>query len=171
MKAWLAWFLFLPGVVAAEIYRCGNTFSERPCPGARIVRVQPAFSMTPDSAAMPVYLCKAYVGGGRFWSTTHCHRQSATVDRVVNVPRHLPWERQLDLARASEREGRRLATPPQVVQAAGPRVDNRQACQNWEARIRWIDSAARTGGTAAYMEWLNEERRQALAEQSRLRCR
>ncbi len=46
--------------------------------------------------AATLYLCRGY-GGGEFWSSDHCHKRSANIVRMANVPDGMPFEQQVQL--------------------------------------------------------------------------
>lgn len=162
---------------AQTVYRCGNSYGTQACPQGRALQI-PA---TPAPASIQtVYLCKAW-SGGRFWSAQACQAQKATVERMVPVPAHLPWENQLALAQAAHTQGQSLARTGQrapqhpAPQRAAPTTQNQTshntaACLSLRQSLQNLDSAARAGGTAKHMEWLANQRRAILAEMSRIRC-
>lgn len=173
MKAWLVALLWVfPLAVGAEVYRCGNSYSSSPCSGARRVDVAPAVSAGPNRSTVPIHLCKAYSGGGRFWTSGRCSDHNGTIDRVVNVPRGMSWEHQVEIAKNALRAGDALANPPALPRSSSiVQDDSAQRCKYLAERIEWLDGAARLGGVASYMDWLSAERRRARDEQFRLRCR
>ena len=173
MKAYLIVVLWVfPLAAGAEVYRCGNSYSSSPCSGARRVDVAPAVSAGPNSSTVSIHLCKAYSGSGRFWTSGRCSDHNGTIDRVVNVPRGMSWEHQVEIANDAVRTGDALANPPALRRSAPVVQDgSAQRCQYLAGRIEWLDGAARAGGVASYMDWLSEERRRARDEQFRLRCR
>ena len=44
-----------------------------------------------------VFMCKSY-GGGTFWSSAHCSRHNALIERIVSVPDGMPFDQQVKLA-------------------------------------------------------------------------
>ena len=48
--------------------------------------------------------------------------------------------------------------------------NKRHTCQWLESRITQLDSMARAGGPAQYLDWMAGERKKARDEQFRLRC-
>uniref|UniRef100_A0AAU8BAV5 DUF4124 domain-containing protein n=1 Tax=Dulem virus 61 TaxID=3145772 RepID=A0AAU8BAV5_9VIRU len=163
--------LFFVSIVAnAQVYRCGNEYRSTPCNDnngqqVRLYMVQPPASGRVP--LVPVYHCKSYEGA-YFWSETHCSKRRATVDRTVNVPADLDWSVKLSMARqvynkqTSEQRQRTVRNVHQTQQ----RTNN---CGWIASSLRDVDSRARAGGSASYMESLNEERRRLLRKQSECR--
>jgi hypothetical protein len=58
----------------------------------------------PASAA-PLYLCKSFAGGGQFWSTQHCSKTNALVEKVVSVPDNIGFDQQVQAAERSVAQG------------------------------------------------------------------
>lgn len=166
----LAALLVIPFGAQSQIVQCSDHLISASCSaeqGSKTLSV--AAANTPETT-MPIYLCKAYVGDTSFWTTQLCSKQQATIERIVRVPRDLPWEVQVEIARGAHRQGQALAKPPRVTQNSPQTTDN-TSCLLLEQRIEALDSAARMGGSASYMEHLAEQRRQALKQRSKLRCR
>jgi hypothetical protein len=120
-----------------------------------------------------IYLCKAY-SGGSFWSSVHCHKQSATIQRIVTVPDGMPFDQQVHLGQAAAAEGSRLAAPPHVVQPAvtsGSGFSQQSECQALDAQIRSLDSMARQPRSGASQDRITQKRKAARDRQSQLGCR
>ena len=164
-------FLALSTSLHAQVYRCGNTYSNAPCAGGKTVETTPSVSaLGGTSGTAMLYLCQSY-GGGQFWSQQHCVKHGALVDRMESVPANLPFDQQVEMASGQRNRGAALAAPP--VQAA--RIENTTPskpaqCTALDERIRYLDQLARAGGNAQYMDWIANERKQSRDLQFRIRC-
>jgi hypothetical protein len=162
---------FLASSLQTQVYRCGSTYSAAPCPGGRSVETAPPVSQAGGGGATAtLFLCQSY-GGGKFWTREHCSTRSALIDRMETVPADLAFDQQVEMARGQRDRGQALAAPPvQTVQPrpAGPTM--KQRCEALDKHIRYLDQLARAGGSAAYMDWVANERKQGRDEQFRIRC-
>lgn len=156
----------------AQVYRCGNAYSHAPCAGGKEVDVSPPMHWSQsDDGTQALYLCEAF-GGGQFWSTRHCRLQDALVERIERVPRDLPFDQQVALAR------QRMAPPPGAAPALNspapaqpaPGADVAGRCRALDDRVQQLDAMARAGGHARYMDWIAAQRKSARDRQFRLRC-
>lgn len=150
-----------------QVYRCGNNYQATPCTGGREVDVR-----IPVSAGSPtenlVFLCKRY-DGQSFWAAMPCHQyQKAMLEREVRVPADLSWKEQVAYARKVRNEAEALQVPPRVRVTSAPKaVPN---CERFQQALERNASAARAGGSARYMDRLNDERRKLFAEKWRAGC-
>lgn len=163
--------LVLSTSLHAQVYRCGSAYSNTPCAGGKTVETTPSVSAQGGaSGTTTLYLCQSY-GGGGFWSSDHCVKHGALIDRMESVPANLPFDQQVAIANGQRNRGAALSAAP--VQAA--RIDtggpSRSAqCAALDERIRYLDQLARTGGNAQYMDWIANERKQARDQQFGMRC-
>lgn len=122
--------------------------------------------------AATVYLCRAY-SGGAFWSSAHCSRHNATIDRMVTVPDGLPWDQQVNLAEQSRADAAKLYAPPSqqatVVYQQG-QMDKSAECKSLAAHIAALDAAARQPQSGPSQDNIKQQRRQARDRQFQLRC-
>lgn len=156
----------------AEVYRCGNTYTEEPCKNGKIVDTSPPLSdpyARPGGESTVIYLCRN-VAGGMFWTPSTCSSQGARLERSERVPREISWDEQVQTARRQRRQGLALAEVPTQAPYSKPRDDKGEQCKNLEARVQYLDAEGRRGGGHSTMEWLREERRKARDAQYRLRC-
>ena len=167
--------LLLATAAQAQTYRCGNSYSDAPCKGGRLVDTIPPVTnnSTADAAdSKTIYLCQGG-GGCRFWSSQHCREHGAYIDRMENVPAHLPWETQVEMAKGQRDKAANLQQPAPVqpgYQQQSPAPNKQLTCQSLESRIKQLDSMARAGGTAQQLDWIAARRKEARDEQFRLRC-
>lgn len=156
----------------AQIYRCGNTYSQQPCEsgkGGRQLEVPTPQSRHSGQSPRKVYLCQGY-GGGQFWSSTACTlRGDSTLLREVIVPQGMSWEDAVNYASGIHNQAERLRSQNTVIQRYQT-PDNSSVCESYRQMLQHNASAARAGGTAARMERLAEERRRILAAQSAAGC-
>lgn len=83
----------------AQIYRCANTDSNVPCPGAKEVDTSPALSWDQAKGSTEaLHLCQAF-GGGQFCTNQHCRQRDTLVERIKSVPSGAPFEQQGELGR------------------------------------------------------------------------
>ena len=164
--------LLLAAPATAQIYRCGTTYSQKPCPGGTEVDTSPPVSVhgQPGRATV-LYLCRGY-DGGLFWTREHCRQRRALIEHTEMVPAHLGFEQQVELAKAQRDRSQAAAAPlPAAVPQVGSALrDEPGQCVGLEERIRQLDQMARTGGTASYMDWVANERKLVRDRQFRLRC-
>lgn len=59
--------------------------------------------------ATTIYLCKAY-NDSLFWSSDHCNRHNAFIERIDNVADGVPWDQQVQQAEQAWRRGAGQAT-------------------------------------------------------------
>jgi hypothetical protein len=157
----------------AQVYRCGNTYSNVPCAGGKEVDTSPTLSWgQTKGGTATLYLCQAY-GGGQFWTREHCRQRDALVERMESVPGGMPFEQQVELARDRLAQSRRSAdmssSAPGQRMAPATNV-SASSCKFLDERIRQLDAMARAGGHAGYMDWIALERKDARDRQFRLRC-
>lgn len=157
----------------AQVYRCGNTYSNAPCAGGKPVDTSPTLNWGGARAgATTLYLCQGY-GGGRFWTREHCASREALVDRMESVPANLSFNQQVELAQSQVERKRAVAQPAPAqpgVQGTSNGDGNRSQCHQLDERVKYLDQAARAGGRAQYMDRIAHERKLARDQQFRLRC-
>lgn len=173
------WFmaagLLLATAAQAQTYRCGNSYSDAPCKGGRLVDTTPPVTNNSTADAVgskTIYLCQGG-DGGRFWSSQHCREHGAYIDRMEKVPANLPWETQVEMAKGQRDKAANLQQPAPVqpgYQQQAPAPNKQLTCQSLESRIKQLDSMARAGGTAQQLDWIAARRKEARDEQFRLRC-
>lgn len=159
-------FVLLISSANAQVYRCGNTYSNQPCKGAKEVDTSPALADPRGAQTKEIFLCRA-APGRLYWNHEHCSARGWAVERISRVPKDASWEDQVEIARSQKRNAESLASatyPTGSPSTAAP--SNRAACQQLDERIKWLDSMARANSTP----WITEERRLARDRQFRLHC-
>lgn len=172
MKLLILGLCLLTGAAQAQVYRCGNTYSEEPCKGGREVDVSPTVSDHRGPKNKEIYLCKSNQGS-LYWSARTCASQGWMVERIALVPRGVSWNEQVSIARGQRDRAHENADeqtrnygPPAAVES------NHAECQAHEERVKWLDETCRsTACSLPRLEWVREERRKARDQQFRLRCR
>lgn len=158
-------------VPAASVYRCGNSYSNVPCSGAKAVNVAPPVAYSNNSARKEIYLCKDY-SGNLSWESVPCSVNGRFMDRVASVPADIPWDQQVSIARQQRAKAQSIAAEQIVPVAPRPSMNARSSeCQSLEWLIRRLDERCRT--TACSMRELDEvreERRKARDRQYRINC-
>ena len=127
-----------------------------------------------QAQAGTIYLCKAY-NGATFWSSAHCQKHSALIDRMVSVPDSLPWEQQVQLAEQERAQRSALANPPapaqqQVTVTQSPGNSKQAECVSLNAQIAQFDATARQPQSGQSEDRITAERRSARDRQFSLRC-
>ena len=122
--------------------------------------------------AATLYLCSSYAGG-KFWSSAHCHKHNALIERMVSVPDAMTFEQQVQLGNQDAAEGARLAAPParpavQVYSSSGQSGQN--ACSALDAEIKHLDDLARRPQSGSTQDWIRAKRQAARDRQFSLRC-
>lgn len=80
--------------VHAQVYRCGNTYTQEPCKGGREVDVTPPVSDLSGPKTTVIYLCRAQ-GGSFYWIPQRCATRGWTLERSATVSKHVSWENQV----------------------------------------------------------------------------
>lgn len=98
-------------------------------------------------ARTTIYRCKDD-GGATFWSSASCQTRRATVDRMTDVPGHLPFEQQVAIASGAADDAAWLYRPPSAPAGAGnigsgPVSPRRGECAALDDSIRQIDATTR----------------------------
>ena len=121
--------------------------------------------------AATIYLCKAYQGG-LFWSSQHCGKHTAFIERMDYVPDNMPFEHQVEIARQQRAEALRRAAPPPDTSGLvviGKRTPPPQ-CQSLTERVIQLDAMARQGRSAQGQEAIRIERDRIRRLQFELKC-
>lgn len=164
----------MPCTGHAQVYRCGNTYSDAPCQGAQAVDLAPPVQSHGGKASSTVFLCR--LAQRQFWSAQSCQSHNATMLRSQPVPSTWTWEQQWKHAeREWQQAERRTATQAPLTHHADTSdlAQRRRAwpdCASAEQRIRQLDAMGRRGGSADYMERLREERKETRDWQFRVGC-
>lgn len=113
--------------------------------------------------------------GGTFWSSAHCSKHNALIDRTVTVPDNMPFEQQVQIGNKIRADAEALYAPQQrapqtVVHQQGvqqPAVD----CAAISQEIATLDALARQPQSAGTQDSIAQRRRQLRDIQFRARCR
>jgi hypothetical protein len=113
--------------------------------------------------------------GGTFWSSAHCSKHNAWIDRTVTVPDNMPFEQQVQIGNKVRSDAEALyAQPPsthqtivhrQVIQQ--PEID----CVAISQEIAALDALARQPQSAGAQDAIAQRRRSLRDMQFRNRCR
>lgn len=160
----LLWASSLPSV-HAQVYRCGNTYSDEPCTtgSAQIVEVQPAVSNNARAPEQPIFLCR--LGQRQFWSAQSCQSQNASMLRSQSVPQNWSWEQQWKHAEREWQNAQRNTPSPSVMphradtSASAQRKRARPDCAQAAQRIKKLDEMGRRGGSSSFMDRIRTERK------------
>lgn len=169
MAAGLA-LLLLSSAVQAQVYRCGNTYTQTPCKGGRTVETSPILSDPRGPATKEIYLCSA-PQGKQYWIAEHCAQRGWTIERIQRVPAHVPWADQVAAASEQMQAAQALTAAPAVrysPQSAQP--SPQQQCSLLDERVKQLDRMGRAGSLHYDLNWVRRERKDARDQQFRLRC-
>nr|WP_206041545.1 DUF4124 domain-containing protein [Acidovorax sp. SRB_14] len=167
-------FLALSSSAAAQVYRCGNTYSQEACKGGRAVETSAPVRVEGGqngSGTKTIYLCQSH-GGGMFWSSAHCHQHNAFIERTESVPANMGWDEQVRHAQYQRDQAQALANPPPAAPAPQRQhMPNRTAeCSALDERVKMLDSMGRAGSRYYDLDWVRRERKETRDQQFRLRC-
>lgn len=157
---------------AAQVYRCGNAYTDEPCRNGKVVDATPAVSDPAGPSSVYINLCSV-PGGGRSWSRDACSLKGWKLDRKVQVPINLPWDEQVAVGNDKVRAAERYQWEPKPNYApnpAHPVIARKQQCKALDARVAELDQMGRAGSRVYSLEWIREERRKARDQQFRLGC-
>lgn len=159
----------------AQVYRCGNTYTQEPCKGGRAVDVSPPVSDLSGPKTTVIYLCRAQ-GGSLYWIPERCATRGWTLERSATVSKHVSWENQVSEANKQRTEAEELMRRPPPVYSQPARSQNAQQtgvkeqCSSLNERVAMLDSMGRAGSRYYDLDWVRSERKKARDEQHRLRC-
>ena len=160
----------------AQVYRCGNTYTQEPCKGGREVDVTPPVSDLSGPKTTVIYLCRAQ-GSSMYWIPERCATRGWTLERSATVSKHVSWENQVAEAKRQRDEAEELTRRPapgynnapiQSQRSQQPAV--KEQCALWDERVAMLDSMGRAGSRYYDLDWVRSERKKARDEQFRLRC-
>lgn len=90
---------------------------------------------------------------------------------MESVPSGMPFDQQVQMAQAQRAKSAALTTPPvQTTRVESSTPSKPSQCAALDARIHYLDQLGRAGGTAQYMDWIANERKQSRDQQFRMRC-
>ncbi|NMM78845.1 hypothetical protein B2J88_48830 [Rhodococcus sp. SRB_17] len=166
--------LLISSAVHAQVYRCGNTYSQEACKGGRAVDTSAPVSVEggpSGGGTKTIYLCQSH-GGGMFWSSAHCHKHNAFIERTESVPANMGWDDQVRHAQHQRNQAQALTpSAPQPAAAQRQPMPNRTAeCSALDERVKMLDSMGRAGSRYYDLDWVRRERKEARDHQFRLRC-
>lgn len=165
--------IFLASNAWAQVYRCGNTYSEESCKGGRTVDTSPPVTDPRGPSTTVIYLCRA-PQGGQYWTAESCHTRGWTMERSERVPINVPWADQVAAARRQKQAAQALNAAPavQYTQQAPQQHKRtpRQECSLLDERVKMLDSMGRAGSRYYDLDWIRRERKEARDQQFRLRC-
>ncbi len=158
------------GPANAQVYRCGNAYSQTPCPQGVQVDVTPAMSDPAGPASTVIQLCRRR-DGQTYWVSEPCSARGWTLLRTARVPADASWDEQVGIAQAQYRSAQASATPPPVVYGSQPSQASRKgACAQLDERVKQLDGMGRAGSQYYDLDWVRRERQAARDQQFRLRC-
>jgi len=168
-----AYFFGILTSTHAQVWRCGNAFSDTPCAGGTQVDVSPAIVNHSGPKTTILNLCKVPASKQTWWLSDTCASRGWTLMRTERVPANIPWAQQLEVARGKHREAEALKTPAPVARHSdnnSGKNERIRECEQLNKQIENIDNRARRGVSAHESNRLREERRELRDKQYRLRC-
>lgn len=158
---------------SAQVYRCGNTYSDEPCKGGKEVDASPAVSDPQGPKTKLIYLC-SNPKGQRYWTVEECRTRGWTLERTERVPINMSWDDQVNMAKRQRRQAEQSAAVPETPQyypQQQPQQPSQKAeCTALEERIKYLDSMGRAGSLHYDLDWIRRERKAARDRQFRIRC-
>ena len=164
------------GVAQAQVYRCGNTYSNAACANGCSVDVTPPVSDPAGPRTVLIYLCQ-YPSHRRAWHAEPCSHAGLVLERTERVPSDLDWPQQVAFANALRAQAQTQAQSQAAANAAPARSgpfdgpSRQQQCKALEERVRELDSMGRAGSRYYDLDWVRSERKKARDAQFRLQCR
>ena len=155
----------------AQVFRCGNTYTNEPCKGGKEVDVSPTVADPRGAKNQEIYLCRSNRSSFH-WSSATCASQGWMVERIALVPRGIPFSQQVVIA-----QGQRDQAHANAVEATmnfGPSaavVSNQSECKGLDDWVKQLDEMGRKGSRYYNLDWVREQRREARDKQFRMRCR
>ena len=178
LHSWIPISLFVltlaTGATAqAQVFRCGSTYSDEPCKGAKVIDASPVVSDPSGPRTKEIYLCRA-PQGGLYWTAEHCVQRGWTIERIQRVPANVSWNDQVAVGRSQKAEAEAMAAAPvQTYSAPAPLASTNgknAACSSLDERVNMLDSMGRAGSRYYDLDWVRRERKEARDQQHRLRC-
>ena len=178
MRILIVLLLLFSPLSHAQIYRCGNSYSDAPCAaGVQPMDASPAVQAEPATASEAIHLCQSH-SGARYWTRKACSEKQATLVQTVQVPVDLSWNEQLQLAKTARLQAEQKAKEkakavkarPESGKTAARPDKRRQRCQQLGEQLRKLDARARAGGTARSMQRLRTRRNELESERFKLQC-
>ncbi len=172
----LAWLIFLlsalPGVAQAQVYRCGNTYSNAACANGRSVDVTPPVSDPAGPRTVLIYLCQ-HPADRLAWHASPCSHAGLALERTERVPFDLDWPQQVAFANRLRAQAQAQTTANAAPARSGSsKAPSRQGqCQALEERVRELDHMGRAGSQHYNLDRVRSERKRARDTQFRLKCR
>lgn len=161
---------FLCAHAGAQVYRCGNTYTQEPCKGGRTVETSPILSDPRGPATKEIHLCSA-PQGKQYWIPEHCAQRGWSIERIQRVPANVPWADQVAAASEQMRAAQALTVAPAAQSIPQtPQPSPRQHCSLLDERVKQLDSMGRAGSLHYDLNWVRRERKEARDQQFRLRC-
>lgn len=152
------------------VYRCGNAYSNVPCPGAKAVNVAPPVSYSGNSARKEIYLCKDY-SGNLTWENVPCSLNGRFMDRVASVPADIPWDQQVAIAHQQRSKAQAIAAEQVVpVMQASTGTGKPAECKYLDDYVNQLDAEGRAGGSSRKMDRIREARKNSRDRQFRIGC-
>ena len=164
--------LGLTADASAQVYRCGNVYSDEPCKGGKEVDVSPAVSDLQGPKTKLIYLCSTK-HGQQYWTVEECRTRGWTLERTERVPINMTWDSQVTIANRQKRQAEEITAPPvaPIQQQSQPQQPSFKAhCAELDERIKHLDRMGRAGSQHYDLDWIRRQRKEARDTQFRLRC-
>ncbi|WP_124510149.1 DUF4124 domain-containing protein [Acidovorax sp. FJL06] len=156
--------------VSAQVYRCGNTYSDEPCKGGKEVDASPAVSDPQGPKTKLIYFCSTSQGK-RYWTAEECRNRGWTLERTERVPINMGWDDQVAFADRQKRNAAQAAMPSAAPAQYPQQQPSRKAqCDALDEQVKYLDSMGRAGSRLYDLDWIRRQRKEARDTQFRLRC-
>ncbi len=174
----LAWLIFLlsawAGVAQAQVYRCGNTYSNAACANGRSVDVTPPVSDPAGPRTVLIYLCQ-HPADRLAWHASPCSHAGLALERTERVPSDLDWPQQVAFANRlraqAQAQAQATANAAPTHSGSSEAPSRQRQCQALEERVRELDRMGRAGSQHYDLDRVRSERKKARDAQFRLKCR
>lgn len=153
----------------AQIYRCGNTYSNAPCKGGQQIAEQSSRPVD-RSETKEIYLCKDFQDR-LTWESVPCSVNGRFMDRIARVPAHVSWEEQVAIARQQRDKAHAIAAEQVVPVASRSIASTPNECQMLEHHIRVLDAECRVNACGMKkLDDIRAARKEARDRQFRIGC-
>lgn len=151
---------FLPATASAQpIFRCGNTYSQEACKGAKVVEDKTT-TLHSGHSGSTVYLCKGH-GGGLFWSSHSCGQHNAFLERTETVPSGLPWDQKVAQAEVQWRNTQAPIVAYQNRPVRPCRIRQKQVCDALDECMKMLGIMVRANMPILWNRFVIQKRQGA----------
>ncbi|MDO5653524.1 MAG: hypothetical protein Q4G39_05415, partial [Brachymonas sp.] len=159
-----------------QIYRCGNTYSNKPCSGGKKVEMDKVSTIPGDEAEREKILeCRD--AAGIYWTRNDACKQGDTELGAYTAPRGLSLKEQVYIAKMKKQVNEQLVVPNLPTASAGAGAASAAAadagaekpisCAEIAQSIKTLDEARRSQHDAGTAEYFARRRTELVEMQSK----